>query len=196
MNPGYNKNLAIILSFSSIFPKDKVSELGTGEFFSTNFLIVTGKMKTDFYITYHHSDEMAARWIAAELKQAQFSTLSDSWDFFQGETPLEKIEHTLSVSRSVMVLISRQFLQSQVLNKSFLGVQGAIFLTGGAACPPLVAEGIVFLVRIDACEIEKVLGTGSIGNRFEEWEKLYPGESVRYGKNHVSHLCCLYNAGP
>jgi HEAT repeat protein/predicted MPP superfamily phosphohydrolase len=116
-------------------------------------------MKTDFYITYHHSDEMAARWIAAELKQAQFSTLSDSWDFLPGQAPLEKIEHMFTVSRNAMVLISDNFLQSQVLNKRFFGVQGAIFLTGGAACPPLVAEGIVFLVRIYACEIEKVLGT-------------------------------------
>jgi hypothetical protein len=40
---------------------------------------------TDFYITYHHSDEMDARWIAAVLKQAQFSTLSDSWDFLRAE---------------------------------------------------------------------------------------------------------------
>ncbi|MCX6580439.1 MAG: hypothetical protein NT166_09665 [Candidatus Aminicenantes bacterium] len=30
----------------------------------------TSRINTDFYITYHHSDEMAARWIAAELKQA------------------------------------------------------------------------------------------------------------------------------
>ena len=33
-------------------------------------------MKADFYITYHHADEMAARWIASELKQGKFSTLS------------------------------------------------------------------------------------------------------------------------
>jgi hypothetical protein len=42
-------------------------------------------MKAVFYITYHHADEMAARWIASELKQGKFSTLSDSWDFLTGQ---------------------------------------------------------------------------------------------------------------
>jgi predicted NACHT family NTPase len=108
--------------------------------------------KTDFFITYHHGDEKKAKWIAAVLKQAQFSTLSDSWDFLSGETPLEKIEYMFGVSRNVMVLISHTFLQSQVLNKSFLGVQGAIFQKS-----PLVAEGMVF-VRIDSCDLRQVLG--------------------------------------
>jgi predicted MPP superfamily phosphohydrolase len=111
--------------------------------------------KTDFFITYHHGDEMAARWIAAVLKQAQFSTLSDSWDFLSGETPLEKIEYMFGVARNVMVLISHTFLQSQGdLVKSFCGGPGGGFLEKS----PLVAEGIGFLVRIDACDIRQVLG--------------------------------------
>jgi hypothetical protein len=68
--------------------------------------------KTDFFSTYHHGDEMAARWIAAVLKQARFSTLSDSWDFLPGEAPLEKIEYMFRVARDVMVLISPRFIQT------------------------------------------------------------------------------------
>jgi hypothetical protein len=113
-------------------------------------------MKADFFITYHHSDEMAARWIASELKQAQFSTLSDSWDFLPGEAPLKKIEHIFTVSRKAMVLISPHFLQSHGdLFKSFCGGPGGGFLEKS----PLVAEGNVFFVRIEPCEIESIFGT-------------------------------------
>jgi len=45
-------------------------------------------MKTDFFITYHHSDELAARWIAAVLKDVPFSMLMESWDFLPGQKPL------------------------------------------------------------------------------------------------------------
>ena len=101
---------------------------------------------TDFYITYHHIDEMAARWIAAELKQAHFTTLSDSWDFLPGQTPLEKTEYMFTVSRNAMVLISRQFLQSLGdLVKSFWWSR-PLFTKRG-----LVAEGIGLLVRVFRC---------------------------------------------
>ncbi len=109
--------------------------------------------KTDFFITYHHGDEMAARWIAAVLKQAQFSTLSDSWDFLPGEAPINKIEYMFTVARDVMVLISGKFLQEDLV-KSFCGGPGGSFLEKS----PLVAEGIVFIVRIEACDIRQVLG--------------------------------------
>ena len=69
---------------------------------------------TDFYITYHHSDEMAARWIAAVLKEARFSTLTDSWDFLPGEAPIKKIEYMFTVALDVMVLISGKFLQEDL----------------------------------------------------------------------------------
>jgi hypothetical protein len=78
-------------------------------------IIVTKRMKTkktDFYITYHPSDEMAARWIAAVLKQVRFSTLSDSWDFLPGEAANEKIEYMFTAGRNVMVLISDSLLKS------------------------------------------------------------------------------------
>ncbi|MDQ1351961.1 MAG: hypothetical protein QG657_2267, partial [Acidobacteriota bacterium] len=106
-------------------------------------------MKADFYITYHHADEMAARWIASELKQGKFSTLSDSWDFLPGEVALEKIDFMFRVSRFVMVLVSGKFLESYFnekdkINKSF-----------GKSRNPF-SKG--FLVRIDSCEIEMVLG--------------------------------------
>jgi len=106
------------------------------------------RINTDFYITYHHSDEMAARWIAAELKQARFTTLSDSWDFLRGETPLEKIDSMFGVSRFVMVLISEKFLQAM----------------GDLMVETLHATSLlnsVFFVRIDSCEIEKVLGSAA-----------------------------------
>jgi hypothetical protein len=61
-----------------------------------------------------------------------------------------------TVSRKAMVLISSHFLQSHVdLVKSFCGGPGGGFLEKS----PLVAEGNVFFVRIEPCDIESVFGT-------------------------------------
>jgi hypothetical protein len=68
-------------------------------------------MKADFFITYHHNDELAARWIAGVLKEVPFSILMESWDFLPGKNPIEKIDHMTTVARSVMVLLSGRFLQ-------------------------------------------------------------------------------------
>jgi len=111
------------------------------------------RINTDFFITYHHNDEMAARWIASVLKQARFSTLSDSWDFLSGEAPIKKIEYMFTAAQNVMVLISDRFLQANVdLTKSF-GKSRNPFSKGF-----LVAEGKVIIIRIEACDIEAVLG--------------------------------------
>jgi hypothetical protein len=67
-------------------------------------------MKADFFITYHHNNELAARWIAGVLKEVPFSILMDSWDFLPGNQPLEKIEHMTAISKSVLVLLSERFL--------------------------------------------------------------------------------------
>jgi hypothetical protein len=68
-------------------------------------------MKADFFITYHHNDELAARWIAGVLKEVPFSILMDSWDFLPGQNPIEKIEHMNAVTWCMLVLISERFLQ-------------------------------------------------------------------------------------
>jgi tetratricopeptide (TPR) repeat protein/predicted MPP superfamily phosphohydrolase len=130
--------------------KEEFEEQG-GQVSSKSSEKITVRKKSDFFITYHHSDEMAARWIAAVLKQAQFSTLSDSWDFVPGEAPIDKIGYMFTVSRNGMALISGKFLQGDLV-KSF-GKSRNPFSKGF-----LVAEGIVFMVRIEVCEIEKILG--------------------------------------
>ncbi len=71
-------------------------------------------MKADFFITYHHNDELAARWIAAVLKEVPFSILSDSWDFLPGQNPIEKIEHMTAVARCALVLLSERFFPEGV----------------------------------------------------------------------------------
>ena len=88
-------------------------------------IIMHGKrrrMKTDFFITYHHSDELAARWIAAVLKEVPFSMLMESWDFLPGNQPLQKIEHMTAVAPYAMVLLSERFLQSGVDAESWQAV--------------------------------------------------------------------------
>ena len=67
-------------------------------------------MKADFFITYHHNDELAARWIAGVLKEIPFSILLDSWDFLPGQNPIEKIEHMTAAAQSALVLLSERFL--------------------------------------------------------------------------------------
>jgi len=124
---------------------------------------ITERKKTDFFITYHHNDEMAARWIASVLKNERFTTLSDSWDFLPGETPLEKIDYTLSLCRIVVVLISEKFLQT------YFDIKNKLNKSVGRGVHPWRSKNLAlregfsrngFLVRIDSCEIEKALGVG------------------------------------
>ncbi|UCH97942.1 MAG: toll/interleukin-1 receptor domain-containing protein, partial [Candidatus Aminicenantes bacterium] len=79
-------------------------------------------MKYDFFITYHDDDEMAARWIAAVLKEEGFSTISESWAFLPGDTSEEKLLHTFETCRGVMVLLSSPILQSGFTPEAVRGV--------------------------------------------------------------------------
>jgi hypothetical protein len=112
------------------------------------------QQKTDFFITYHHSDELAARWIAAVLKEVPFSMFMESWDFLSGQNPKEKIEHMISVSRSALVLLSERFLQAGQDAESWQAVTET-FVTNA-----------VILFRIDSCDVEKVLGAVTYTNLF------------------------------
>ncbi len=117
-------------------------------------------MKTDFFITYHHSDELAARWIAAVLKDVPFSMFMESWDFLPGQNPVEKIEHMTTISRSALVLLSDRFLQAG---------QDAVswqFLTAAdSTCHGLIGS-TCHVIRIDSCDVEKVLGAVTYNNLF------------------------------
>jgi HEAT repeat protein len=120
-------------------------------------IIMPGKrrrMKTDFFITYHHNDELAARWIAGVLKDVPFSILMESWDFLPGNQPLEKIEHMTAIARSVLVLLSERFLQSGVDAESWQAVTETF------------DTNAVILFRIDSCDVEKALGAVTYTNLF------------------------------
>ncbi|UCH96381.1 MAG: HEAT repeat domain-containing protein [Candidatus Aminicenantes bacterium] len=114
-------------------------------------------MKADFFITYHHNDELAARWIAGVLKEVPFSILMDSWDFLPGQNPIEKVEHMTTISNSVLVLISERFIQEVGDAVSWKAVIEK-FSSGGTKA--------VMLLRIDSCEVEKVLGAVIYTNLF------------------------------
>lgn len=111
-------------------------------------------MKTDFFITYHHSDELAARWIAAVLKEVPFSIFMESWDFLPGQNPKEKIEHMTAFSRSALVLLSDRFLQAGQDAQSWQTITETF------------DTNAVILFRIDSCDVEKVLGAVTYTNLF------------------------------
>lgn len=113
--------------------------------------------KTDFFITYHHSDELAARWIAAVLKEVPFSMFMESWDFLPGQNTGERIEHMTAFSRCALVLLSDRFLQAGVDAVSWQMVMET-FSGGGTKA--------VILLRIDSCNVEKVLGSVTYTNLF------------------------------
>jgi len=68
-------------------------------------------MKTDFFVTYHHGDELAARWIAGVLKDVPFSLFMESWDFLPGQRPVEKIAHITAIAPCALVLLSDRFFR-------------------------------------------------------------------------------------
>ncbi len=117
----------------------------------------TELIRSDFFITYHHSDEMAARWIAAELKQSQFTILSDSWDFIPGQSPIEKMVYMSTVARRGMVLISPPFIQSQKNLASWQAMNNQFVQHDHFDYKD--SERFLYLVRVHDCEIQQLLGS-------------------------------------
>jgi HEAT repeat protein/predicted MPP superfamily phosphohydrolase/energy-coupling factor transporter ATP-binding protein EcfA2 len=108
------------------------------------------KVKTDFFITYHHDDELAARWIADILLKVPFSLFMESWDFLPGTQPLEKIDYMLTHSCTAAVLVSRRWLRVGVEPGTR---QTVIHKYPGPGAPALL------LLRIDSCDLQQALGT-------------------------------------
>lgn len=106
-------------------------------------------MKTDFFITYHHDDELAARWIADILLKVPYSLFMESWDFLPGGQPLEKIDYMLSRSCSAVVLVSERWLR--------VGVDASTWQTVTDKYPGPVSPALL-LLRINSCDVEQVLG--------------------------------------
>jgi HEAT repeat protein/predicted MPP superfamily phosphohydrolase len=106
-------------------------------------------MKTDFFITYHHDDELAARWIAGILLKVPYSLFMESWDFLPGGTPLEKIDYMLTRSCSAAVLVSERWLRAGVDADTWQAVTDKY---SGPVSPALL------LLRIDSSDVEQALG--------------------------------------
>jgi HEAT repeat protein/predicted MPP superfamily phosphohydrolase/energy-coupling factor transporter ATP-binding protein EcfA2 len=107
------------------------------------------KVKTDFFITYHHDDELAARWIADVLLKVPYSLFMESWDFLPGGQPLEKIDYMLVRSCSAAVLVSERWLRAGVEPGTWQPVTHKYL---GLGAPALL------LLRIDSCDLQQALG--------------------------------------
>ena len=115
-------------------------------------------METDFFITYHHDDELAARWIADVLLKAPFTLLMESWDFLPGVRPLDKIDYMLTRSRFAAVLVSGRWLLAGVEPGSW---QSVTHKYPGPGTPALL------LLRIDSCDVEQALGPVAYTDLYE-----------------------------
>ncbi len=122
-------------------------------------------MKTDFFITYHHDDELAARWIADILLKVPFSLFMESWDFLPGGSPLEKIDYMLTRSCSAAVLVSGRWLRAGREPGSWQPVSHKYL---GPGAPPLL------LLHIDSCDLQQALGAVV----FTDLYGLKPGEAA------------------
>lgn len=112
-------------------------------------------MKSNIFITYHHGDKLAARWIAGVLKDIPLSLFMESWDFLPGKLPIEKIEHMAAIAPCVLVLLSDRFFQAGVDAESWQAVTEIFNI-----------NALVFL-RIDSCDVETVLGAVSYTDIFD-----------------------------
>jgi len=106
-------------------------------------------MKKDFFITYHHDDELAARWIADILLKVPFSLFMESWDFLPGAQPLEKIDYMLTRSCSPAVLVSERWLRAGGEPGSWQPVSHKYHGPGSSA---------LLLLRIDSCDLQQAMG--------------------------------------
>jgi hypothetical protein len=105
----------------------------------------------DFFISYNKADRAWAEWIAYQLEDANYSTISQAWDFLAGgnfvldmHKASQEAEHTIAV-----------------LSPDYLNPKAGFSQSEWAAAfkeDPTGERGKLLLVRVRECETKGLLG--------------------------------------
>jgi hypothetical protein len=105
--------------------------------------------KKDFFISYNHKDEDAARWIAWQLEKEGYTTIIQAWDFLPGNNFVEKMDNALKACKSTIAVLSDHYLQSGFTKAEW---QAAF------AKDPTGEKRSLIPIRIQSCDLEGLLG--------------------------------------
>lgn len=105
--------------------------------------------KKDFFISYNHKDEDAARWIAWQLEKEGFTTIIQAWDFLPGNNFVEKMDNALKACKSTIAVLSHNYLNSGFTKAEW---QAAF------AKDPTGEKRSLIPIRIQSCDLEGLLG--------------------------------------
>ena len=105
--------------------------------------------KKDFFISYNHKDEEAARWIAWHLEKENYTIIIQAWDFLPGNNFVEKMDNALKTCKSTIAVLSNHYIQSGFTKAEW---QSAF------AKDPTGEKRALIPVRIKPCDLSGLLG--------------------------------------
>ena len=105
--------------------------------------------KKDFFISYNHHDEDAARWIAWQLEKGGYTTIIQAWDFLPGNNFVEKMDNALKACKSTIAVLSDHYLQPGFTKAEW---QAAF------AKDPTGEKRSLIPIRIKSCDLAGILG--------------------------------------
>jgi TIR domain len=124
----------------------------------------------DFFISYTHSDEKWADWIAYQLEEAGYSVIYQAWDFSVGSNFVMEIDRGTVEARRTLAVLSDSYLQ-----RSYPRIEWAAAL----AQDPEGATRKLLPVRVSPCTptglLAQVVYLDLVGKSEAEAKKLLLG---------------------
>ena len=102
----------------------------------------------DFFISYNHTDQAWAKWIAWKLEEAGYSTVIDVWDFRPGSNFVLEMQRAATEANRTVAVLSQKYLESSFTTPEW----AAAF----AQDPQGIKRKLV-PVRIAPCELTGIL---------------------------------------
>ena len=106
--------------------------------------------RRDFFISYTGVDQQWAEWIAMQLEEAGSTVFLQAWDFRPGSNFVDEMGRAAKAAERTLLVLSSAYLNSDYA-----------FAEWAAAFrrDPRGRKGLLLPVRIEACEVEELLGS-------------------------------------
>ena len=108
----------------------------------------TGKMPSDFFVSYTQADLHWAEWIAWQLEQAGFTTVIQAWDFRPGSNFMLDMQKAAEEADRTIAVLSPDYLESAYAQQEW---------ASALAADPTGKGGKLLPVRVRECEPKGLL---------------------------------------
>jgi tetratricopeptide (TPR) repeat protein len=103
----------------------------------------------DFFVSYTGADRAWAEWVAWQLEEAGWTTVLQAWDFTPGDNFIARMRDALEQADRTIALLSQAYLASPYATDEWTG----------AFLHDTQHQGRLLPVRIEACQVPRLLGT-------------------------------------